>query len=103
MTGKRILPVVMALVLVSSTLAFSGCIEDDDDILLETTMYVPDDERADEMLIVQEQAREAGIHIELEAVEWGTYIEEVEAGNAPLSYSGWSGTPSAEYIMSYMM
>jgi len=100
----KMLSVVIAGVLVFSSLAFVGCIDiDDDEILLETTLYVPDDERADEMEVVQQQAREAGIDIELEAVEWGTYIEEVQAGNAPLSYSGWSGTPSAEYIMSYMM
>ncbi len=70
---------------------------------LETTLYTSADERADEMVVVQEQVAEAGITLNLEAVEWGTYIEQVQAGNAPLSFSGWSGTASAEYTMNYML
>ena len=69
---------------------------------LETTLYTSADERADEMFVVQEQVENAGITLNLEAVEWGTYLEQVQAGNAPLSFSGWSGTASAEFTMNYM-
>lgn len=72
------------------------------DPLLETELYVPDDERADEMEVVQEQAAEAGIDLELNTLEWGSYIEAVEAGNAPLSYSGWSGPTAPQGSFNYM-
>ncbi|MFW6038682.1 MAG: ABC transporter substrate-binding protein [Candidatus Saliniplasma sp.] len=103
---KRLLSIVVTVILVASALSLTGCMEEDEDgeqeILLETTLYVPDDERADEMEVVQQQVRDAGIDLEIEAVEWGTYIEEVEAGNAPLSYSGWSGPTSPEGSLNYM-
>ncbi len=105
-TKTKIVPVVIALILVMSSLALTGCTEDGDDekeTLIETTLYVPNDKRADEMQIVKQQAKEAGFDITLETLEWGTYIEEVQAGNAPLSYSGWSGPTSPMGSLNYMM
>ncbi|MFO7793098.1 MAG: ABC transporter substrate-binding protein [Candidatus Saliniplasma sp.] len=101
---KRLFAVVAAVVLMASALGMTGCVEDDDEdeILLETTLYVPDDDRAREMEIVQQQALDAGIDIELKALEWSNYLEEVEAGNAPLSYSGWSGPTSPYGSFNYM-
>jgi len=81
----------------------AGYEENDDGMYFETALYVPDDERANEMLVVQEHLEEAGIELNLEPLEWAEYISAVDAGEAPLSYSGWSGTPSAQYIMAYMM
>ncbi len=69
----------------------------------ETELWTSDDERADEMVIVQEQVAQVGIDVTLQAVEWGTFIDQVEAGNAPLNFAGWSGTASAEYTMNYML
>jgi len=86
-----------------SLLEEAGYEEDDDGMYFETNLYVPDDERANEMMVVVEHAEEAGIDINLEPLEWAEYISAVESGEAQLSYSGWSGTPSAQYIMAYMM
>ncbi len=70
---------------------------------LSTELYVPNDERADEMQILKEQVSEAGFDIELVTMEWSQYLTEVENGNAPLSYSGWSGSASAYSLMNYIM
>lgn len=100
---RRILTVVIVGALVLSSLALTGCVQEEEETLVETTLYVPDDERADEMQVVKEQAKEAGFKINLEKQEWGSYIEDVQAGNAPLSYSGWSGPTSPMGSLNYMM
>jgi len=80
----------------------TGCIEEEDEYYLETTLYL-DDRHTDAMTVVQEQAREAGIDLELRVMEWGDFLEAVEEGEPAISYGGWSGSPSAADILSPYM
>jgi len=62
---------------------------------IESTVYVNVGPRVDELEIIQDQVTEANIHLELNELEWGTYLEDVRAGEAPLWSSGWTGRASA--------
>lgn len=54
-----------------------------------------------EMEMVQDQVAEAGIDLDLNVQEWGRFLDDVEAGNAPLSYAGWTGGASAHGMIRY--
>ncbi len=58
-------------------------------------------EREDEFVVIQDQAAEVGFDIEIAALEFGTVVEEMHAGNFDLVLIGWTPTASAEYAMTY--
>ncbi|MFP4051064.1 MAG: ABC transporter substrate-binding protein [Thermoplasmata archaeon] len=70
---------------------------------IESELYVPNDERSDEMEVVQEQVKEAGFDLELVSLEWNEFIGSVQSGEAPVSYSGWSGSASAYSLLNLYM
>lgn len=68
-----------------------------------TELYCAAGWPSDEMVVVKEKVAEAGIDVEVVALERGTFYEEMEAGNPPISYVGWLGTPSPYSMMNYLM
>ncbi len=70
---------------------------------ISSKLYVPNDERADEMEVVQSQVEDAGFDMELVSLEWGEFISAVQAGEAPVSYSGWFGSASAFSLLNLYM
>lgn len=52
-----------------------------------------------EVQVIQQQVKEAGFNIEIVELEWGSFLDAVESGEAPLWYSGWTGGASAYSLL----
>ena len=52
-----------------------------------------------EAQVIQQLVKPAGFDIELVELEWGSFLDNVESGNAPLWYSGWTGSASAYSLL----
>ncbi|MFP4646210.1 MAG: ABC transporter substrate-binding protein [Candidatus Acetothermia bacterium] len=64
---------------------------------INTKLYTTEGKALEEQ-VVQQQVKAAGFNVELEKLEWGSFLDAVEGGEAPLWTSGWttgSGTPYA--------
>ena len=68
---------------------------------MEIDTVVPTGDSEDEMVMVQEHVAEVGFDMDLRVVEFGTAVEEMEAGNWHVHTMGWTPTASAEYAMTY--
>lgn len=70
---------------------------------LETELWVSEGDPVTEMAVVQEQVAESGFDVELQVVEWGTLLDEAEAGNQPMNFHGLTGGIAGIDVMEYYM
>lgn len=57
------------------------------------TFYVPEgDTRPKEVEIMVENAEEAGFDFEINSLEWGSFVDALEGGEATIWYAGWTGS-----------
>ncbi|MFW6176067.1 MAG: ABC transporter substrate-binding protein [Thermoplasmatota archaeon] len=52
--------------------------------------------------IIQEQLEDVGIETNINALEWGGFMDAMEAGEPDIMYTGWPGAASAKYMMGWL-
>ncbi|MBS3789772.1 MAG: ABC transporter substrate-binding protein, partial [Candidatus Thermoplasmatota archaeon] len=70
---------------------------------VELTIHTNPGDRTDEMTLVSEQVAEAGIDLEVQSVEWGTFVEMMQAGETEMNYHHLTAGPSGFDKMTYYM
>ncbi len=67
------------------------------------TLYTNPGDRTDEMTVVSEQVAEAGIDLEIQSIEWGTFVEMMSAGETEMNFHHLTAGPSGYDKMNYYM
>lgn len=54
------------------------------------------------MPIIQQQLSDVGIETEITTLEWGGFMDAMEAAEPDIMYTGWPGAASAKYMMGWL-
>ena len=69
---------------------------------LELSMYAWEGSQ-DPMVLFQDQLGDIGLEISITTLEWGGFMDAMQAAEPDLMYTGWPGAASADYMMGWMV